>query len=164
MKHVNHGGKAVQVTDEYSHLDCDVRTEHLQRNLTRWVDKFLAEEGIANKGPGSRIVVRRAFESAAFLVSVQIIAGSEYPIDSAPSMHQAYFLPPWDDIARAPLNERLLLGAFDYYGSGKHAVVIGEGVHSDDRSAGPCWRVDLGNGEQTFTPTHWQPVPRLVRK
>ena len=72
MKHVTHGGKSAQVTDEYSHLESDVRTEHLQRNLTRLVDRFLAEEGIANKGPGSEVVVRRAFESDAFLIRVKL--------------------------------------------------------------------------------------------
>jgi hypothetical protein len=58
-----------------------------------------------------------------------------------------------------------LLGAFDYFGAGKHAVVIGQAQYIDQThhtGMAPCWRADLGQGEQTFTPTHWQPVPRLV--
>jgi hypothetical protein len=82
MKHVTHGGESAQVTDEFSHLKSDVRTEHLQRLLTRYMDKFLAEEGIENKGPGSRIVVRRAFESDAILISVDLLAG--YHRDECP--------------------------------------------------------------------------------
>jgi hypothetical protein len=72
----------------------------------------------------------------------------------------------WACIDRAPLNERILLGAFDYFGPGKHAVVIGKGTPPPERfrheGALPSWRADLGNGEQDFTPTHWQPIPRLV--
>jgi hypothetical protein len=78
--------------------------------------------------------------------------------------HGACVSSSWREICDAPMNVRILLGAFDYFGPGKHAVVIGEGTPPNpirpDSIAG--WRADLGNGMQNFTPTHWQPLPRLV--
>lgn len=88
MKHtVTHGGESAQVTDHFSYLKSDVRTEHLQRVLTRVIDRFLAEEGIENKGPGSRIVVRRAFESEAFSIRVDMLAGYVPPCNPPQKHH-----------------------------------------------------------------------------
>jgi hypothetical protein len=100
------------------------------------------------------------------VVEASILLPDHYPVEerSRKSLH----CDSWRKIDSAPLGERLLLGAFDYFGPGKHAVVIGQAQHIDNpHHAGmirmiPCWRADLGQGEQTFTPTHWQPMPRLV--
>jgi hypothetical protein len=102
------------------------------------------------------------------IVEATISLPDQYPLHAArygDGREETHFPLPWCNIATAPLKRRILLGAFDYFGPGKHAVAIGEGKSAAYPPAvdmGPYWSADLGNGMQTFTPTHWQPLPELV--